>query len=209
MQQAAPGDHERVGPFDEIDAQGEVLFQLALQAGAEVAAGHEFPFAPGQRRSVDAEDHLQRGQIDFDAGQGALHVEVADRIADGHLFQPDHRGDVAGRGLLDLAAAEIVEDVQRDDFGGQDCAAGLHQGHGLPLADHARVDPADRNPSHVVRPVDARDQHLQRLVRPDLGAGNGRQDQVQQRLHRGAGRRRVERGVAVPRLVNTWGKSDR
>ena len=106
---------------------------------------------------------------------------------------PTTAADFAGVDLVDLLAAEVLEEVDRDGLGGRDSAAGLHQDHVLPLAERARLDPADGDPAHVVRPVEGGDEHLQRLVQVDLRAGDFLQHHVHQRLHRrrssGRGRR--------------------
>ena len=48
VQQAAAGDGERIGAFDGLDPQGDVLFQLLHQPLAQVPAGDVLAFAAGQ-----------------------------------------------------------------------------------------------------------------------------------------------------------------
>ena len=45
VQQAAAGDLERVAVFGRLDAQGDVRFELALEAIAEVPGGEVLPLA--------------------------------------------------------------------------------------------------------------------------------------------------------------------
>ena len=70
-----------------LDADGEVLPRLALEALAEVAAGEELRrlALAGERRRVDADAHLDRRLLDEDARQRArlpAGVQVDDRVAD-------------------------------------------------------------------------------------------------------------------------------
>ena len=92
---------------------GRRSFQLAVQPLAEVAAGEVLAFAAGKGRGVDAEGHLQRRLVDLQPRQRPGMIRVADRVADLDLLQADDGDDVAGVGLVDLSAAEVLEDVER------------------------------------------------------------------------------------------------
>ena len=87
--------------------------QLAVEPVVEVAGGEVLPLA-GQGRVVDGEQHAQGRLVDLDAGQGAR-VSSASAIVSpmSTVGQADDRDDVAGLGLLDLDAAELVEDAAR------------------------------------------------------------------------------------------------
>ena len=119
-----------------------------------------FP-STGQWRAVDAEDHLQRGLVDSQARQRFSLVNVADRIADFDAIESDHGHDVASLGLGDVLASEVVERMQRGDLAGRFAIASLHQCDLLPPDNAPRDDPPDRDPAHVVGPIERRDQHLQ------------------------------------------------
>ena len=71
----------------------------------------------------------------------------------------------------------------------------LHQRDLLTGLDRTRVNAADRDPAHIVGPIEIRHQHLQRRVGINLGAGDRFEHQVEQRLHRVAGHIRVIRRV--------------
>ena len=115
VQDAAAGDRELLGAGDRLGAEGDVLLQLLHEPLAEVAAGQVPAFLAGQGRGVHAEGHLQRRLVDHQAGQRPRRIAIAHRIADLDVLQPHQGDDVAGLGRLDLGAAQVLEDVDRDD----------------------------------------------------------------------------------------------
>ncbi len=60
MQLAATGDGQNVGVVSLLHAQADVCLQLAQEPLTQLARRHETPLAPGKRRGVDAEGHLDR-----------------------------------------------------------------------------------------------------------------------------------------------------
>jgi hypothetical protein len=69
VQLAAPVHDENVGILGVLDTQRDVLEQFALQALADLAAGHVLAFAAGERRGVDHEVHGQRRLVDLEQRQ--------------------------------------------------------------------------------------------------------------------------------------------
>ena len=96
VQLAAAVDDELVRVGRGLDAQGDVVNGLALQALADLAAGDELAFPPEERRGVDLERHADRRLI---------HGETRQRL--------DVRGVAQGIGDLGLRDAGKGDDVAR------------------------------------------------------------------------------------------------
>ncbi len=182
MQHAAAGDGELLGRDDRLDPQGDVLLQFAQQPLAEVAAGDELAFAAGQRRGVHAEGHLQRRLVDLQSRQRLRLQRRGNGVADFDPLDADDGTDVAGVDLVDLDAAEVLEDVDRNGLGRRDAIVGLHQGDVLAFAESARLHPADGDTSDVIGPVERGDQHLQGTADVDVGARDFFEDHVHQQM---------------------------
>jgi hypothetical protein len=97
-------------------------------------------------------------------------LAVADRVADLDVLQADEGHDVAGGRLLDLDAAQLVEDVDLRHLATPSLAVSAFIRAISAPADRAPRDAADGDPAHVLGPVERGDQHLQRRVRIDLRA---------------------------------------
>ena len=106
-----------VALFGGLDTQGDVRLELALEPILQVPRGQVLPLA-GQRRVVDGEEHAQGRLVDLDSRQGDRLLGVGDRVADVDGCQADDRDDVARLGLIDLDAAELVEDQHAVDRAG-------------------------------------------------------------------------------------------
>ena len=171
VEDAAAGDGEQLRAGDRLGAQGDVLLQFPLKPLAEVPAGEVSPFLSGQRRGVHAEGHLQRRLVDDQARQRPGRLRIADRVADFHVFQSHQGDDVAGGAHLDVDAAEVLEDLDGDDPRRACLAVLLHHRHVLPGPDLAGIDASDGDSPDVVRPVERRDQHLQRGAASISGPG--------------------------------------
>ncbi len=198
MQQSSAGDVKLVALLlVGRDAQGDVGLQLLEQPFAQLPAGDVNSILAGERRIVDAEDHLQRRLVHLDRRQGDGLVEVGDGVADVHVLQADHGADVAGADLVRLDAPEAIEDVELGDGVVDAPAVRLEMGDALALLDLAGEHPADGDAANVIAVVQRDDQHLQGGVQIDVRRRHVLQNGVEQRPEVGALDVGIGRGDAV------------
>ena len=179
MHLAAARDVEGVGAHLG-HVQRHVLQKFPLQTVAQVAGGDVFALAAGERGIVDGEGHLDRRVGDLDERQRLDGLEIAERAADGDVGNAGEGDDLARRGLLDGAAAEAGELIQRDDLflllDGRIVV--VADDDLLVLVDRTALDAADAHPADELVVVDGGDEHLQRAV----FVARGRIDIVDDRL---------------------------
>ena len=109
MQFAAARNFEHVGVGGFDHAQRDVAHHFALQALAQLAAGHELAFAPGERRGVDLEIHGQRRLVDFQQRQRFGMLGIGDGDADADFLDAVDEHDVAGQRFIGHHALEALE----------------------------------------------------------------------------------------------------
>jgi hypothetical protein len=146
LELAAAADLERVARFRGQDLDRDVAQDLAIEAGLDLAAGHELAFAAGQRRGVDPEGHPQRGRVDVQARQRPGIGRVGQGVADRDLGQAGDRHDVARPCLGDLDPLDAVGGLEAGHRPGQDV-----------------VRPGSTEPSVSPRRADHRDALAQRI----------------------------------------------
>ena len=185
MQLATTRHHEGVGIFGELHPQRHVGLQFALQAFADLAAGHVLALAAGQRRGVDQKFHGQRRLVDAQQRQRVGVAHLAERGADVDVLDAVDGHDVTGLGKGHHLAFQPPEAQHLVDLRGNGgFFVAMHQQHGLAATDGAAVDAADADPAHVAGIVQRRDLELQRTVRV---VGTGRhavEDRLEERRHR-------------------------
>ena len=120
-------------------------------------------------------------------GSGARVLRVGERLADRDLGDPRHRDDVAGGGALGGDAVEGLGHVQLGDPGRRHRPVGPAPGDGLPGADLALVDAADREAAHVARRGQVRHQRLERRALRVRGRRDVVAEHVEQGLQVGPG----------------------
>ena len=81
MQLAAPRYLEHVGVVGVLDAQRDVA-HVSHQALAQLAAGDELAFPPGERRGVDLEIHHEGGLVDLEQRQSLRMLGIGEGHAD-------------------------------------------------------------------------------------------------------------------------------
>src|SRR5690606_1538041 len=167
VQFAAAGHDEGVGVGRELDAQGDVALELALEPLAKLAARHELAFPPGHRRGVDEELHGHRRLVDAEHRQGFRALGIAQRRPDAELLDAVHGDDVASLRLLDHRALQPREaqDLVDPAALGRDAALGriaIEDADHLARAYPAPVDAADPDLADVAGRVERRELRLQR-----------------------------------------------
>ena len=100
MQLAAARYFEHVGVGGVLDRSATLLMSFALQALAQLAAGDELAFAPGERRGVDLEIHGERRLVDLEQRQRFGMLGVGERDADADFLDAVDEHDVAGLRFL-------------------------------------------------------------------------------------------------------------
>ena len=184
VQFAATGDAEHVGIGGVFDAQRDVALELAIQAIADLAAGHELAFAAGERRGVDLEIHHERRLVDIDRRQAFRRDGIADREADRHVFDAGHGDDVARAGFgngrtLETAERQHLHDAARTLVLFAVTQHDIHAG-----LDRAATYAADADAPDIAVVVQRRDLQLQRRIRIRRRRGHVRDDRIEQCLHR-------------------------
>ena len=129
MEDAAAIDDEGVGVGAGLDAEGEVLLELAVEAVLDVTRGHVFAVLAEEWRIVDGEEHRHRGLVHRDRRKGFRILGIGDGVADLEAFDADHGADVAAAYFFDLALAEAVEDHQLLDLRFLDDVIPLAEAH--------------------------------------------------------------------------------
>src|SRR3954469_16593521 len=117
MKHAPAENLERIRAVGRLNFQGDVALQLFFEPLSEILTRDVLAFAADEWRRVNAEYHLNRGFIDRDARHCAANLDVTDRIADRYVFESDDRGDIAGGAFRCRNSAELIEQVDLDDFG--------------------------------------------------------------------------------------------
>ena len=146
--------------------QRDILEQFSLQTVAQVAGRDVFALAARERRIVDGEGHFDGRVRDLDERQRLDGFQIAERAADGDIRNAGEGDDLAGRCLLDGAAAKAGKLVQGDDLflllDGR--VVVIADDDLLVLVDRAAFDAADAHTANEFVIVDGRDEHLQRPV---------------------------------------------
>ena len=204
VQLAAAADAEGIRRVGLLHAQGDVGFQLAHQARAQVAGGDVGALAAGERAVIDGEGHHDGRLGDLDEGQRLHRVRRADGVADHDVLDAGDRHDLTHGRLLNRHALEAVEGeqaAQAEAFAQLRIlvvAAGLH---GIELHG-AAGDAADADAAHELVVVDRGDEHLRRALRIALRGRNVLENRVKQRAQidardRGVERRRAGAGAGI------------
>ncbi len=135
-----------------------------------------------QRRGVGADRHRDRGLVDVDQRQRLGVLRVGEGLADGDLRDPGDRADVARAGGLAGLALQALRDQQLGDLHVLGGAVAADPGDLLALAQHALLDPEQREAAQERRGVQVGDVGLQRRALVVLRGRDGLQDRLEQRL---------------------------
>ena len=146
--------------------QRDILEQFSLQTVTQVAGRDVFALAARKRRIVDGEGHFDGRVGDLDEWQRLNGLQIAERTADGDIRNAGERDDLAGRCLLDGAAAKAGKLVQGDNLflllDGR--VVVIADDDLLVLVDRAAFDAADAHTADKFVIVDGRDEYLKRPV---------------------------------------------
>ena len=186
MQHAAAVHDEGVGGKAGLDAEREVLFELALEALLQVAGGDIFSVLPEERRIVDGEEHAHRRLVDGDRRQGLGIVVVGDGIANLESVDAHQGADVAATGFVDIGLAKAFEDHELLDLLLLDNVIALAEADVLSAAERTAGDAADCDTADVGGILKGTDEHL-RSTLYHFGSRNDLEDGVEQRRDVGAG----------------------
>ena len=140
--------------------EGEVLFQLLLQAVVDVTRGDELTLLAEERRVVDAEEHRHGGFVDGDRRQGLGIFEVADGVANLEFLESDDGTDVATVDAVGAHVAHALEGVEFLDFRLLHGAVAMGNGDLLTVAEGATMDAAHGDTAGVGAIVERGDEHL-------------------------------------------------
>ena len=179
MEQAPARDVERIAVFGGLDPEGDVRFEFALEPIVQVPRGQVLPLAC-EGRVIDPEEHAEGRLADLDPGQRHRQLGGCDRVADLDGGQADDRHDVSGLGLLDLDAAQLVEQQHAVDRSGNGHPARLEKRGLLASPDLSGDDPADGDPAHILGEVERGAEHGEGPVLLDHRTGNLLDDQVEE-----------------------------
>ncbi|MNS88971.1 hypothetical protein D3C72_1229650 [compost metagenome] len=177
--------------------QRHVGLQLAVEAVAHLAAGHELAFAAGQRRRVHHEVHGQRRLVDAQHRQRFLRKHVGHGAANAQLFDAVDQHDVAGFGFFHHDTFQAMELLDLVDAAlaalavGTELVSHFHAGAHAATVDAAHADLAD-----VAVVVQRDDLHLQRAVGVIFTLRHVLQNGFEQRAHVAFAHVRGQAGVA-------------
>ena len=160
VQDAAAVDDEGIGVQAGLDAEGEVLLELLLQAFLDVAGGHELAVLAEERGVVDHEEHRHRGFVDGDGRERLRILEVRDGVADLEPFDAHEGADVTALDLVYIGLAETLEHHDLLDLGLFDDVVALAQGYRHSGAKGAAGDATDGDPAHVRGVFQGGNEHL-------------------------------------------------
>ena len=195
MEQAPARDLEGITVIGDLDTKGDVRLQFSYQSIIDVSRGQILPLSC-EGRVIDGEEHAQGGLADLDSRQRHRLLGRRDRVADLDGCQADDRHDVAGLGLIDLDAAELVEQEHAVDRPGHRHPVRLQKRGLLPAPDLSRDNPADGDPTDILGEVECGAEHGEGAVRLDHRTGHLRDDQVEEGADVTCGRNGVVRGKA-------------
>ena len=182
-----------------LDAQGDIVFQLGVEALLDLAARQVLALAPGERRLVDLERHADRRFVDFQRRQGLGMFAVADRVGNLQVLDTAEHDDIAGAGLLDrhpLQSAETEQvrklRVSHRSIRPRDTDPALRPGH-------TAADAPDAEHTEVGAVIEARHLQLEGAVEFDLGRRHVFDDGLEQRHGIAATYVRAQAGVPLQR----------
>ena len=164
VQLAAAGHAEHVGIFRVFHAQGDVGEQFALQAVADLAAGHKLAFGAGQRAGVHHKVHGQGGFVHTQHRHAHRVVFVANGYADTDFVNTGNNHDVARFGFVLRHALQAFEAQKLVDAAGGDLLVVVHHRHLHARFDTAVQNAADTQAAGIVVVVQLRNLQLQRCV---------------------------------------------
>ncbi len=183
MQLAASLDAEHVGLVRVLDAQGDVALQLPLQALAELTAGDELAFAPGERGGVHLEVHRNRRLVDPNRRQAFRRLRVAHGETNVDVLDAGHGDDVAGERLFDRRTLKAGEGQDLPDPRGAAVLVAVAKRNILAGTNGAAPDAADTDAADVGVVVERGDLKLQRRLRIRGRRRHVREDRFEQRVH--------------------------
>src|SRR5208337_4435133 len=193
VEQASAGDLESITVIGDLDTKGDVRLQFPCQSIIDVSRGQILPLSR-EGRVVDGEEHAQGRLADLDSRQRHRLLGRRDRVANLDGCQADDRHDIAGLGLFDLDAAELVEQEHAVDRPEDSHPVRLQKRSLLPAPDLAGDNPADGDPTDILGEVERGAEHGEGAVRLDHRAGHLRDDQVEEGADVTCGRGGVVRG---------------
>ncbi len=179
MQHTAAEYHEGIGVQARFHAQGQVLFQLAVQTVLDVSGRDEFAVFSEERGIVDGKEHAHRGFVHGDGRQGLRVLEVGDGVANLEAFDAHHGADVAALDRIDIGLAQAVEDHELLDFGFFNDVVALAQAYLLAGTEASAGNFSHGDPAYVRGVFQRGDEHLGRSFLHRRG-GNDLQDGIQQ-----------------------------
>src|SRR5690606_36098656 len=167
-----------------IHAQRHVRLELQLEPFANLAAGDELSFAPGQRRGVHHEVHGERGFVNAQHRQRFGLGRIHDGAADAQIFNAVDQHDVAGLRLVHQFALQALElhHLVHAALEGLALRAELHE-HILRCAQTAAVNAAHADLANVAVVVQRDDLHLQGGIGIILALRNILQYRLEQGAH--------------------------
>ena len=193
LQLAAGLDLPGVGALGGVDADADVADQLGLEPVLDQAGGELGALAAGERRRVDADRHGERRLVDGDDGQRSRVVGVGEGLADRDLVDAGDGDEIAGAGLVDGHAGELLGEEQLGDLHALDRPVGAAPRGLLALAHGAFHDAAQCEAADVLVGVEVGHPGLQRRALGVGGRRDGGQHHVAQRGEVGALHVRLER----------------
>ena len=179
VQHTAAEYHEGIGVQARFHAQGQVLFQLAVQAVLDVAGRDVFAVFPEEGGIVDGKEHAHRGFVHGDGRQGLRVFEVGDGVANLESFDAHHGADVTALDIVYIGLAQAVEDHELLDFGFLNDVVALAQAHLLARVEASAGNLSHGDPAHVRGVFQRGNEHLGRAFLHGRG-GNHLQDGIQQ-----------------------------
>src|ERR1035437_2150148 len=183
-----------------LDASAHIAPRFEFDSFAQLPRGDKISFAARPWRIVHRESHRHGRLVDANRRQRTRVLEVGDRFTDRDVLDARHDHYLARAGGFALDARESLPSVDMGDLADHSLAVAPAQRIVLRRRHRAGDDSADREAADVIVVVDIIDLELQRRVGIDFGAGQVRDDRVEQRNQVFAGNVEPERCGAGARL---------
>jgi hypothetical protein len=166
-------DFRRVG---RSDTNRHVAENFAIETITQVAARQELALSTRHRGRVDTKAHTDDRIVHDQSRQRRRRLHARQGVPDFDFGNARDDEQIPGLDAVDVDSADSAEHVQCGDPTTQHrrrivVGRTLAYGHGLALAQSARIDAPDTETPEVVRRIEVRDERAQHPVGIALGFG--------------------------------------